>query len=113
MSPPPAARTTAGQSPKPALKADKATGIITLDSETTLSGVPPAAWAYQLGNRCAIDWVLDQYKEKKPKDPTIRAKFDTYRFADHKERVIDLVCRVTTVSAQTVAIVDLMRTAPR
>ena len=48
------------------------------------------AWRYQLSNRCAIDWVLDQYKEKKPKDPTIREKFDTYRFKDHKEKVIDL-----------------------
>jgi hypothetical protein len=35
--------------------------------------------------------VLDQHKEKKPSDPTIREKFDTYRFADYKERVIDLL----------------------
>ena len=103
----------AGQSPKPALKADKDAGLITLDSETTLAGVPPEAWRYQLGNRCAIDWVLDQYKEKKPKDPTIRAKFDTYRFADHKEKVIDLLARVTTVSVETMKIVDAMRDAPR
>ena len=103
----------AGQSPKPALKADKDAGRIVVDSETTLAGVPPAAWRYQLGNRCAIDWVLDQHKEKKPKDPTIRAKFDTYRLADHKERVIDLLMRVTTVSVRTVAIVDAMRVAAR
>jgi predicted helicase len=103
----------AGQSPKPALKADKEAGLITLDSETTLAGVPPKAWRYQLGNRCAIDWVLDQYKEKKPKDPTIREKFDTYRFADHKEKVIDLLARVTTVSVETMQIVDAMREAKR
>ena len=103
----------AGQSPKPALKADKEAGRITLDSETTLAGVPPEAWRYQLGNRCAIDWVLDQYKEKKPKDPTIRAKFDTYRFADHKEKVIDLLARVTTVSVETMRIVDAMRDLSR
>ena len=103
----------AGQLPKPALKADKEAGVITLDSETALAGVPPEAWAYQLGNRCAIDWVLDQYKEKKPKAPTIREKFDTYRFADHKERVIGLLARVTTVSVETVRIVEAMKTAPR
>jgi predicted helicase len=103
----------AGQSPKPALKSDKDVGLITLDSETTLAGVPPEAWRYQLGNRCAIDWVLDQYKEKKPKDPTIRAMFDTYRFADHKEKVIDLLTRVTTVSVETMKIVDAMRSATR
>jgi hypothetical protein len=42
-------------------------------------------------------------RKRKPKDPTIREKFDTYRFADHKEKVIDLLARVTTVSAETVA----------
>ena len=99
----------AGQSPKPLLKADKDAGRIVIDSETTLSGVPAAAWRYLLGNRCAIDWVLDQHKEKKPKDPTIRAKFNTYRLADHKERLIDLLMRVTTVSVETVAIVEAMK----
>jgi hypothetical protein len=29
-----------------------------------------------LGNRSALEWVLDQYKEKTPKDPTIREKFN-------------------------------------
>jgi predicted helicase len=103
----------AGQSPKCILKSDPEAGRIVIDSETTLGGVPAQAWAYRLGNRCAIDWVLDQHKEKKPKDPTIRAKFDTYRFADHKERVIDLLMRVTTVSVETVRIVVEMKEGPR
>ncbi len=103
----------AGQAPKALLKSDPASGSIALDSETTLHGIPPEAWAYKLGNRCAIDWVLDQYKEKKPKDPTIRERFDTYRFADYKEKVIDLLMRVTTVSVQTQHIVQAMREAAR
>jgi predicted helicase len=48
--------------------------------------VPPRAWNYRLGNRSALEWILDQYKEKTPKDLTIREKFNTYRFADHKFR---------------------------
>jgi len=103
----------AGLLPKALLKSDPAVGSITLDSETTLRGVPPQAWAYKLGNRCAIDWVLDQHKEKKPKDPTIREKFDTYRFADHKEKVVDLLARVTTVSVETVRITEAMKAAQR
>jgi predicted helicase len=103
----------AGQPPKAMLRSDPAAGAITLDSETTLRGVPPEAWTYKLGNRSALDWVLDQYKERKPKDPTIREKFDTYRFADYKEKVIDLLARVTTVSVETVRIVDAMKTATR
>lgn len=66
-----------------------------------------------LDNRCALDWVLDQHKERKPKDPTIREKFDTYRFADHKEKVIDLLARVTTVSVETVRSVTAMKAAGR
>ena len=103
----------AGQTPKCVLKADPAAGRIVIDSETALDGVPPEAWAYKLGNRCAIDWVLDQHKEKKPKDPTIRARVDTYRFADHKERVIELLARVTTVSVETVHIVQALKGGPR
>jgi predicted helicase len=99
----------AGVAPKAMLKADNDAGCIALDSETTLSGIPPEAWAYTLGNRSALEWVLDQYKEKKPKDPTIREKFDTYRFADYKEKVIDLLMRVTTVSVRTVEIVNAMK----
>lgn len=103
----------AGLAPKPALKADHEAGRIVIDSETTLSGIPPEAWRYQLGNRCALEWVLDQYKEKKPKDPTIREKFDTYRLADHKEQVIELLMRVAAVSVETVRIVEAMKAAPR
>lgn len=50
----------------------------------------------------------DQYKEKKPKAPTIREKFYSYRFADYKEKVIDLPMRVTTVSVETVRITEAL-----
>ena len=102
-----------GAAPKVALKADTDTGRLLLDSETTLAGVPAEAWAYKLGNRSALEWVLDQYKEKKPKDPTIREKFNTYRFADHKDKVIDLLSRLTRVSVETQGIVDAMGKAKR
>ena len=97
-----------GDPPKPRLRADKERGIIVLDDQTSLAGVPPDAWRYRLGSRSALEWVLDQYKEKKPRDPTIRERFDTYRFADHKERVIDLLQRVCAVSVKTMEIVDDM-----
>ena len=89
-------------------KQDKERGVIRIDDRTTLSGAPESAWRYMLGNRSALEWVLDQYKEKKPRDPTIRERFNTYRFADHKERVIDLLMRVCAVSVKTMGIVDRM-----
>ena len=88
------------------LSAGKEHGVIVLDETTRLTGIPDVAWSYRLGRRSAIEWVLDQYKERKPKDPTIAERFNTYRFADHKERVIDLLCRVTTVSVRTMEVVD-------
>ncbi len=105
--------TPTGKPPVPKLKSLLETGTIVLDSDTQLTGIPRAAWDYRLGNRSAIDWVLDQHKEKKINDPTVARLFDTYRFADHKERVIDLLARVVTVSVATVAITQAMAKEPR
>lgn len=91
------------------LRANKEAGTVQLDSETQLTGIPPEVWSYRLANRSALEWILDQYKEKTPKDPTIREKFNTYRFADHKEKVIDLLKRVTRVSVETMKIIEAMR----
>jgi predicted helicase len=100
----------AGTVPKVKLKADKDAGSITLDDVSTLSGIPAEAWDYKLGNRSALEWVLDQYKESKPKDPTIAARFNTYRFADYKDHVVELLKKVCTVSVETMRIVGAMRT---
>ncbi|HAG49931.1 MAG TPA: DNA methyltransferase [Deltaproteobacteria bacterium] len=90
------------------LKADKERGVIEVDELTTMTGIPKEAWAYKLGNRSAIEWVLDQYKEKKPSDPTIAEKFNTYRFSDYKDKVIDLLKQVCTVSVETMKIIREM-----
>ncbi len=95
------------------LAANKAAGTIALDDKTTLRGVPPEVWEYQLGSRSALEWILDQYKEKKVKDPTIAERFNTYKFADYKEQVIDLLMRVCTVSVKTVEIVGRMASIER
>lgn len=100
------------------LKPHPEDGSIEIDSETTLTGFPPEAWNYKLGNRSGLDWVLDQHKEKNVRDATVEAWLQDnpdcrYRFADHKERVIDLLARVARVSVETLETVDAMRAAPR
>jgi predicted helicase len=102
-----------GTHPKPALKSFPDTGTVRVDEDTQITGVPPQAWTYRLGNRSAIDWVLDQHKEKTPRDPTIREKFNTYRFADYKESMIALLARVIRVSVDTVAITGEMAALDR
>ncbi len=89
---------------KAKLKANKDIGEIIIDGFDVLRGVPKQAWEYKLGNRSALEWILDQYKEKKPSDPTIAEKFNTYKFADYKEQVIDLLKRVCTVSVETLSL---------
>ena len=88
--------------------ARKETGTIEVDTLTTLKGVPTEAWEYRLGTYSALEWVLERYKEKKPKDPTIAEKFNTYRFADYKEQVIDLLGKVCRVSVETMKIIGEM-----
>jgi predicted helicase len=93
---------------KAKLKADKIANKIILDDITTLENIPQIAWEYKLGNRSALEWILEQYKEKKPKDPTITEKFNTYKFADYKKQVIDLLTRICTVSVKTMQIIQVM-----
>ncbi|MBK6644684.1 MAG: hypothetical protein IPG44_02860 [Anaerolineales bacterium] len=81
---------------------------IEIDSQTTLKGVPAEAWDYRLGTYSALEWILERYKEKKPKDPTIAEKFNTYRFADYKEQVIELLKKVCAVSVETMKITKEM-----
>ena len=97
---------------KPILRAHPGTGTIQIDQITTLTGVPTQAWEYVLGNRTALGWVLERAKESTPSDPTIRARFNTYRFADHKERIIALLGQVCAVSVATIEIVTAMAALP-
>lgn len=107
------AKRAAGTAPKPILRSDPSAGSVIVDGDSQITGIPREAWDYRLGNRSAIDWVLDQHKEKKPRDPTIAAKFNTYRFADYKESMIELLAKVVRVSVETVAITEAMKAAER
>jgi predicted helicase len=94
------------------LKADKVMGTIEIDNITTLEEIPPQAWQYQLGNRSALEWVLDQYKEKTPKDLTLCEQFNSYRFTEHKEQIIELLDRVCQVSMETMVAIERIKQLP-
>jgi predicted helicase len=76
-----------------------------IDIQTRLCGAQVEEWNYSLGTYSALEWILELYKEKRLKDPTIVEKFNTYRFADYREQMIDPLRRVTTVSLETRKIV--------
>jgi len=39
----------------------------------TLSGIPPDTFEYRLGNRSALEWVIDQYQVTEDKRSGIRS----------------------------------------
>ncbi|TAD99044.1 MAG: DNA methyltransferase [Bacteroidetes bacterium] len=89
----------------PKLKVNKELGEIYIDEITTLTGIPQIAWEYKLGNRSALEWVLEQYKERKISDQSIAENFEPYKFADYKEEVIELLQKVCAVSVETMKII--------
>ena len=68
----------------------------------TLSGIPPETFSYRLGNRSALEWVIDQYQVSEDKRSSIRS--DPNR-SDEPEYIVRLVGQVVRVSLETVRIV--------
>ena len=97
-------RDSEGDAGRAKLRADRENGRIVVDGKTVLEGVPPEAWEYKLGGRSALEWVLDQHKDKRVRDATVSAKFPPPPFSGRKEEVIELLRRVCAVSVETVRI---------
>ena len=68
----------------------------------TLDGIPAAAFDYRLGNRSALEWVIDQYRVKTDKRSGI---VNDPNRADDPQYIVRLLGKVISVSLETVAIV--------
>ena len=68
----------------------------------TLVGIPAEAYEYKLGNRSALEWVIDQYCVTEDKRSGIRS--DPNR-AEDPEYIVRLVGQVIRVSVETARIV--------
>ena len=71
----------------------------------TLSGIPPAALEYRLGNRSALEWVINQYQVKTDKRSGI---VNDPNRADDPQYIVKLIKRVVSVSLKTVEIVNAL-----
>jgi predicted helicase len=67
-----------------------------------LRGIPPEVYGYQLGNRSALEWVIDQYRVKEDKRSGIVSDPNN---PDDPEYIVRLVGQVVQVSLETVRIV--------
>jgi predicted helicase len=82
------------------LSKDKTT--LTVNPSLTLVGIPPETFSYRLGNRSALEWVIDQYQVSEDKRSGIRS--DPNRPGD-PEYIVRLVGQVVRVSVETVRLV--------
>ena len=76
----------------------------------TLHGIPERAFAYRLGNRSALDWIVDQYRVKTDKRSGIT--HDPNGYSDDAQYILKLIERVITVSLRTVDIVEDLAMLP-
>lgn len=86
----------------PILKLHKKTNEIALDNLTKIVGIDPIALDYRLGNRSAVEWILEQYK---PKREIENLEFCDYNWTKLRPQVIDLLQKVVLVSIETQKII--------
>jgi predicted helicase len=69
----------------------------------TLTGIPQEVFEYKLGNKSALDWIIDQYQIKTDKRSGIVN--DPNRL-DDEQYIVKLIGKIITVSLETVKIVN-------
>jgi len=77
--------------------------MLTYNQFLTLSGIPPETYEYRLGNRSALEWIIDQYQVSTDKRSGITN--DPNR-DDDKGYILRLIGQVITISVETVKIVN-------
>ena len=76
---------------------------IIVNESLTLSGIPQDCFHYRLGNRSALEWVIDQYQVSEDKRSGIVSDPNNL---DDEEYIVRLVGKVITVSMETVRLVN-------
>jgi predicted helicase len=84
------------------MRLNKDKTALAVNPSLTLAGIPPATFEYRLGNRSALEWVVDQYRVTE--DERSGIKSDPNR-EDDPQYIVRLVGQVVRVSIETVGIV--------
>ncbi|MEX2286551.1 MAG: type ISP restriction/modification enzyme [Planctomycetaceae bacterium] len=82
---------------------------LVVNDSLTLAGIPAETFDYRLGNRSALDWVIDQYRVKTDERSGITS--DPNR-DDDPEYIVRLVGQVIRVSVESVEIVNRLAELP-
>ena len=82
------------------LSKDKTT--LTYNQFLTLSGIPKETYDYHLGDRSALEWVIDQYQVSTDKRSGI---INDPNRSDNPQYILCLIGKVISVSLETVKII--------
>ncbi|MCU0500068.1 MAG: hypothetical protein MUF87_22190 [Anaerolineae bacterium] len=85
------------------LKLNKDRDAIAVNKSLTLHGIPAAAFDYRLGNRSALEWIIEQYQVKQDDRSGIMS--DPNRYSDDPQYIVQLIARVTQVSLETMRLI--------
>jgi predicted helicase len=84
------------------MKLTKDKTAIVYNGFLTLAGIPPEVFEYKLGNRSALDWIIDRYRVRTDKRSGI---VNDPNRADDPDYIVKLIGKVITVSLETMRIV--------
>lgn len=84
------------------MRLNKEKTSLVVNPSLTLGGIPAEVFQYRLGNRSALEWVIDQYQVSEDKRSGIKSDPNQ---ADDPEYIVRLVGQVVRVSLETVRIV--------
>jgi len=87
------------------MRLNKDKTALRINDSLTLDGIPPEAFQYRLGNRSALDWVIDQYQLYT--DPRSNITSDPNR-EDDPQYIVRLVGQVIRVSIETMKIINAL-----
>lgn len=80
---------------------------IIYNGRVTIGGIPEDAERYMLGSRSALAWIIDRYQVKIGKaSGIVNDPNDWCDEHDDPTYVVELIKRITTVSIETMKIVD-------
>ncbi|OMC22242.1 DEAD/DEAH box helicase [Mycobacterium colombiense] len=86
---------------------------IVYNSKVTIAGIPDEAERYTIGSRSALQWIIERYQVDADKASGIVN--DPNGWCDEHENftyIVDLIKKVTTVSVETMKIVDQLSAPP-
>ena len=85
------------------MKLNKDKTELIYNDDITLKTIPKEVFDYKLGNRSALEWIIDQYRVKTDKRSGITQ--DPNNFDGNEKYIFELIGKIVTVSLETVKLV--------